>query len=372
MVRHGARSKQNREGINYKLLAMTPDIADILSAEVPPTLSSLDKTTRRYGQNDHIGPGDVLDITIFELGNGLFSSSDRGVGGGGSGASSTPVATAPPRISTQKLPPTQVEGNGTIMVPYVGTLHVAGMTPIQVAHLIQNHLWGKSQDPQVMVRIANDIGNTVIVSGEVKKPGRVVLSLADERLSDLVAIAGGASYPPSDTEIELVRHGHVGMTDLSTLENRPEEDIRADPGDRLRVIYQPRTYTAFGAVGQSQARNEIKFGTANLTLAGALARVGGPSAQMADPEAVYLLRYEDSIVAHKLGLEPSRYGKGWPVVYELNLLDPEQYFLARQIPMKDHDILLFANAATDRYYQINQLIGTLLGEASMAGLYAVR
>lgn len=272
----------------------------------------------------------------------------------------------------QNLPPTQVEGDGTIMVPYVGRMNVMGKTPSQVATLIQKSLKGKSQDPQVMVRIQNDIGNTVIVSGEVAKPGRVVLSLADEHLSDVVAIAGGTKYPPQDTQIELVRHNKIGATDLATLENHPEQDIRADPGDRIRVIYQPRTFTAFGAIGQTQQRNEIKFGTATLTLAGALSRIGGPSDNTADANGVYLLRYEDEVVCRRLGIPLKPGYHTAPVVYEIDLMNPTQYFLAQKIPVKDHDTILITNAATDSFYKINMLIGTLMGEGMTAGLYAVR
>lgn len=363
-------SKANRASLNYKLLPMSPEIADILTSEIRPLISTLNKENLRTSRNDHIGAGDVLGIAIFELGNGLFSSSDRSIGSAStSGEGSIGI---PPRISAQNLPPTQVEGDGTIMIPYVGRMNVLGKTPNQVASIIQARLRGKSQDPQVMVRIQNDIGNTVIISGEILHPGRVVLSLANENLSDVVAIAGGAKYPPKDTQIELVRNGKIGATDLATLENHPEEDIRADPGDRIHVIYQPRTFTAFGAVGQTQARNEVQFGTANLTLAGALARIGGPADNRADGNAVYLIRYEDADVCKRLGVFVKPGASSAPVIYELDMLNPTQYLLAQKIPMKDHDAILIADAVTDSFYKIDMLIGTLMGQAATIGLYGVR
>ncbi|WP_227656547.1 MULTISPECIES: polysaccharide biosynthesis/export family protein [Bombella] len=364
------KSPANKVALDYKLFQMTPEIADILASEIRPLISTLDKSNLRTSLNDHIGAGDVLGITIFELGNGLFSSSDRSLGG--TSVSGESAMAGAPRISAQNLPPTQVEGDGTIMVPYVGRMNVLGKTPTQVATIIQNHLKDKSQDPQVMVRIQNDIGNTVIVSGEVLHPGRVVLSLANEHLSDVVAIAGGAKYPPKDSQIELVRNGEIGETDLATLENHPEEDIRADPGDRIRVIYQPRTFTAFGAVGQTQQRNEIQFGTANLSLAGAIARIGGPADNRADGNAVYLIRYEDETVCKRLGIPVKEGFKSAPVVYEIDMLNPTQYFLAQKIPMKDHDTILIADAATDAIYKIDMLVGTFLGQAATLGLYGVR
>lgn len=70
-------------------------------------------------------------------------------------------------------------------------MHVAGVTPQRLAEEIRVAFAGKSQNAQVMVRIGSDIANTVIVSGAVHHPGRVLLSTAQERLSDVVAIAGG-------------------------------------------------------------------------------------------------------------------------------------------------------------------------------------
>ncbi|MCL1511275.1 polysaccharide export protein [Parasaccharibacter sp. TMW 2.1888] len=369
-VHQYTKSSANTTALHYRLFPVTPEIADILASQVRPLISTLDKSNLRVSLNDHIGAGDILGITIFELGNGLFSSSDRSVSGTSSNGES--VIGAAPRISSQNLPPTQVEGDGTIMVPYVGRMNVLGKTPSQVAMIIQSHLKDKSQDPQVMVRIQNDIGNTVIVSGEILRPGRVVLSLANEHLSDVIAIAGGAKYPPKDSQVELVRQGKIGATDLATLEDHPEEDIRADPGDRIRVIYQPRTFTAFGAVGQTQQRNEVQFGTANLSLAGAIARIGGPADNRADGNAVYLIRYEDAEICRRLGVPIKEGEHSAPVIYEIDMLNPTQYFLAQKIPMKDHDAILIADAATDAIYKIDMLIGTFMGQAATIGLYGVR
>lgn len=369
-MNHYTKSPENRAALNYKMLNVTPGITDILASEVSPLISTLNDVNFKISRNDRIGAGDILEITVFELGNGLFSSSDRSVGGASTSGESAISGT--PHISAQNLPPTQVEGDGTIMVPYIGRLKVIGKTPSQVAAIIQNGLKGKSQDPQVMVHIKDDIGNTVIVSGEISHPGRVTLSLADEHLSDVIAIAGGAKHPPKDSQVELIRNGKVGTTDLATLENHPNEDIRAAPGDRIHVIYQPRTFTAFGAVGQTQQRNEVQFGTANLTLAGALARIGGPADNRADGNAVYLIRYEDESICNRLGVPVQIGTHSAPVVYAIDMLNPTQYFLAQRIPMKDHDVLLIADASTNAIYKIDALVGTFMGQAATIGLYGVR
>lgn len=349
--------------LDFIVLPLNPAVATILAAEIPPFVSTLDATDNAPAHNDRVGAGDVLTITVFELGNGLFSS--------GGSISSTTQATGmgaasggTTGVTAQTLPPTEVETDGTILVPYVGRLHVANRTPQEVASMISRGLSGKSQNPQVMVRIASDISNTVIVSGEVHHPGRVTLSTAQERLSDLIAISGGAIYPPEDTHVQLVRHDHTAATDLGTLESYSTQDIRARPGDRVHVIYQPRTYTVFGAIGKEAT--ETPFKSPHVSLAEALARAGGPSDSRADPNAAFLFRFETEQTARKLKINTPSTPLGVPVVYQLDLMNPTSYFTAQRVPMKNHDVLVIANAKTNRFYKFTQLINTLISPAITA------
>lgn len=359
-VLEAARSQQLNP-LGFRIISVTPQVAGILSAEIPPLISSLDIASSSSSRNDRIGAGDVLTITIFELGSGLFAPT---------GGQAIPgVAPGPSaNVTNQNLPPTQVETDGTINIPYVGRLHAAGLTPQALAEIIRGNLSGKSQNPQVMVRISSDIANTVIVSGEVHHPGRVVLSTAQEHLSDVVAIAGGAVYPPEDSHVELVRGDKVGATDLGTLESFPQEDIHVHPGDRIHVIYQPRTYTVFGAAG-TQA-TETPFKSPHVSLAEALARVGGPNDNRADPNAAFLFRFEDPVAAKQLGLDTPPTPQGIPVVYQIDMMNPSSYFLAQRIPMKTKDVLLIANAKTNKFYKFDQLISTLISPAITAAYVA--
>jgi len=356
-----------RNPLDFAIVRLSPRVAAILSAEVPPLVSSLDTANNPPAHNDRIGAGDVLTITVFELGNGLFSSSGSMSTGGQSGDVGA-ISRGTTGVTTSNLPPTEVEADGTIAIPYTGRLYVSGLTPQQTAALIRTHLIGKSQNAEVMVRIASDISNTVIVSGAVHHPGRVVLSTAQERLSDVVAIAGGAIYPPEDTRVQVVRGNGAAETDLGTLETYPTEDIRARPGDRLHIVYQPRSYTIFGAAGKQAT--EVRFETPHLSLAEALARVGGPADERADPNAAFLFRFETPATARRLGLTTAVTPRGVPVVYQADLMSPTSYFLTPQISMKNKDVLLVANARTNRFYKFNSLISTLISPAITAAWIA--
>ncbi len=348
--------KPETNPIGFQIVPIAPQVINVLDSETPPSLSTLDTGTDLPSRNNLIGRGDVLAISVLEIGSGLFGGGSAGGGGGpnpllgGTGSPSTSV-------STEALPPIEVDGRGEINMPYVGPLRAAGRTPEQLAAEIEGGLKGKSQQPQVLVRVVTDLANSVIVSGEVRHPGRQPLTMAGERLLDIVAIAGGASAQPEDSVVLLRRGDQTGEVPLRTLEQDPAQNIPLRPGDRIQVSYLPRTYTVFGATGKV---SETPFNSPELTLAEALARIGGPLDERADPNAVFLFRFESSGTARDLGLPPHR-GFTAPVIYQLDMLNPTSYFLAQKFTMRDRDLIYIANAKTNKLYKFLNLISQIVG-----------
>src|SRR5207237_8414011 len=118
------------------------------------------------------------------------------------------------------------------------------------------------------------ISNPVAGAGDAVKGGRVPLSPGGVRLLEVVAAAGGANAPPHETFVQLSRGGLTATVSLATLVDHPDQNIFAEPGDVLTVIRRPQTFSAFGASGKNDANT---FGRANLSLADALAKAGGPA-----------------------------------------------------------------------------------------------
>src|SRR5579859_4062227 len=146
---------------------------------------------------DRVGPGDVLSISIYEAGVALFGRSPIAAGAAG--------ATFDTSASAQTLPPIRVDDTGDISVPYAGRLHVAGRTVEQIQAQIRNALKGMSQNPQVLVALRDTINNSVIVGGEVGRPGRLVLQTNRETLTDAVALAGGYRGNAKDLTLRITR-----------------------------------------------------------------------------------------------------------------------------------------------------------------------
>jgi polysaccharide export outer membrane protein len=307
-------------------------IPALLRSELPPP------------PTDMIGPGDVLDITIYEAGITLFAGGaapsvtmvggDAKAGGG--------AITGGTGVQAQKLPLTRVDDNGDIVIPYAGKLHVVGSTTGEVEAMIRHSLRRLSQNPQVLVTQAQVITNSVIVGGEVAKPGRLVLQTNRETLTDAIALAGGYRGTAKDLMLRLIRHNQTVDIWLNDLIAKPALDVRAYPGDRLMLVDNPRTFSVLGAPGKVE---QMPFVRSTISLAEAIAMAGGANPNAGDPAATFIFRYVTDAN-----------GKDVPVVYHLNMMKGGSYFLSQHFIMRDKDILYFGNAEANQASKMVQLI----------------
>ena len=68
---------------------------------------------------------------------------------------------------------------------------------------------------------------------------------------------------------------------------------------------------------------------------------------LAEPAGVFLYRGEIREVAERLGIDCSRFpGPIIPVIYNVNLRNPEGYFLATKFQMRNKDVIYVSNATS--------------------------
>jgi polysaccharide export outer membrane protein len=279
------------------------------------------------GMVDTIGPGDVLQISIYEVGAPLFGSR-----GGGS----TELTTG--SSSSEALQPVTVARDGRITIPWANDVIAAGKTTDELAAELRAAYRRNSENPQVMVSIRENVNNTIIVQGDVKKPGRLPLTLARERLLDVIAIAGGSTNPSLDSIVKINRVDRAAEEPMSAIEPGSDDDLRLLPQDRISVTYRPRTFTVLGATGKV---SEIPFTSPRVSLIEAIGRSGGPSDERADPAAIYVFRYEPA----EYDGSPAQGSRA--VAYKLNMRRPESYFLAQRFEMRPRDVIYVANAGAN-------------------------
>lgn len=290
---------------------------------------------------DMVGPGDVLDISVYEVGVALFGGAPAaGAATGGFDASAR----------AEKLPPARVDDNGDILLPYTGRLHVAGRTLADIGAQIRRSLSGISQNPQVLVSLREAITNSVIVGGEVTRPGRLVLPTNRETLSDAIALAGGYRGNARDLAVRVTRAGTTSEFRLSALLTGPERDARVYPGDRIAILSAPRSFSVMGAPGRVE---QLPFSAASVSLAEAIATAGGANPQLGDPQAIFVFR----IVAGEPAPDGTRKERG--VVYHVNMMKAGGYLIAQRFAMRDKDVLYIGNARANQPSKLIQIISQL-------------
>ncbi len=286
-----------------------------------------------------IAPGDIVGITIFEVGVSLF----------GNAVAAAPGSTSPmPAAAGQSLPARPIGGDGLISVPYAGDIRVVGRTPRDVEAAIEARLKGRSQAAQAIVSVTPGPTRAIIVSGDVRQPGRQPLSLAGERLSDAIAGAGGPAQRRADTIVRITRDGVTASRRLDRLVVGSAADVRLAPGDRIELVREARSFTVLGA---TRTVAEVPFEADRVTLAEAIARAGGPLDDRADARGVFLFRFEV-----ENGVEV-------PVIYRLDLINPQAYFAAQRFLMREKDVLFVANARANSVQRFLTLLNLLSSPA---------
>ena len=299
---------------------------------------------RRLSAEPVIGVGDAVSVTIWEASaGGLFSApliSDKTSTGSNSAT----------------IPEQTVGRDGAITVPYAGRIAVAGQTTRAVQQTIEKALDGKAIQPQVLVNVTRPVSNSVSVGGEVTAGARVPLSVKGDRLLDVVAAAGGVRAPVNETFVELSRGGKTSRVPLVAIIDDPRENIYLRPGDVLTLVRDPQKFIAFGATG---ANAEIPFDADGVTLAEALAKSGGLQDNRSDMRGVFVFRWETAAVARALdpGSPLPRPGQPTPVVYRLDLSDPDSLFLEQRFRIANRDLIYVSNAPATEVQKVFAVIG---------------
>jgi polysaccharide export outer membrane protein len=157
-------------------------------------------------EEDYIlGPGDLIDITVFEL-----------------------MQPGQPYVTRQR-----VSQSGRVTFPYLGTIKCAGLT----THGLEEKLGDLLEpeylvDPQVTVFVTEYRNLSVSMLNGVARPGLYPMSKQDMTLLELVAMAGGILQLTEDYGY-VIREYSPDEADLLMLEGGmpPPEDEAAEEGE---------------------------------------------------------------------------------------------------------------------------------------------
>jgi polysaccharide export outer membrane protein len=207
------------------------------------------------------------------------------------------------------------------------------------------------QEPEVIVDFDAPRAHTVIVSGDVKKPGRISLLEGVRTVADAFNQAGGSLLSANQLEIVVRRHGQVILTSqLSDL--LAGNDIPVERNDEIVVRPNVRVYTVLGAVTKS---GNVEMTKANLSLVEALGNVGGLIDMRANKTGVYVFRMGDLLT------NPTARAR----VFRLDLFQPVSIFVAQQFGVQAHDVVYVTNAPL---YEYDKVLTSIYRTFSIVGI----
>jgi polysaccharide biosynthesis/export protein len=194
------------------------------AAASPATFASVSTSDYR------VRAGDVLQINVFQL-----------------------------QDFTREAP---VDAGGTIALPLIGAVPVAGMTVRQIEEEIAQRLKAKYlQNPQVLVSVKDAVGLRVAVQGAVKNPGIFPLH-GDTTLTNVIAQANGFTEISDQSQVLILRNTDQGRVatkvDAGAILSGSAPDPQVYGGDTV-------------VVGESFIRN---FEKDALTLTGGASTLG--------------------------------------------------------------------------------------------------
>ena len=170
-----------------------------------------------------------------------------------------------------------------------------------------------------------------------------------ERILGAVSRAGGPKFPAYESLVTLQRGPTTAKAFLSEILRNPDQNIRLQPGDTVYVSRTPRYYLALGAVGPGQylglVNRRLPFEDTRLSLASAIAKVGGLSDDRANARGAFVYRFEHRAALASIGvpLQPDTPAI-IPTIYYVDISDPAGYFHANQVLMRDDDLIYVSNS----------------------------
>lgn len=234
-----------------------------------------------------------------------------------------------------------VDAEGDIYYPYVGTLHVAGMSTSQVRSLLTDRLAKYIKDPQLDVRVAAFRSQRVHVTGQVKQPGVVPITDVPLTLLDAINGTGGVTELGDLSHVFVTHDGHTQVYDVQALLNDGDltQNMLLKPGD---IIHVPdSTLSKVHVMGELMKPGSYPMYKGRMNLAEAIGAAGGIDPTTSNPGQIFVFR--------NVG--------GKPKIFWLDAESPVSMVLATEFRLQPQDVVYVANVPMARY---NRVIGQVL------------
>jgi polysaccharide biosynthesis/export protein len=311
--------------------ALTPITPDLIKRQASLTTPVPARVKDLFGVGEpyQIGPGDILNIVVWEHPELALTPANSNVSTGST--SQVDVGNG-----------YNVSADGFIQFPFAGPIKVAGLTEYQARKAITQRIGAFVNDPQVTVRIQAYRHGRVYVDGEVRTPGLQTMNDIPLTLPEAINRAGGFTVDADRSSITLTRKNVTTKINLPRLtrDGINPQSIMLQNGDLLRVANRNDSKVYLLGEVLHTAPQTMRDG--ELTLGDALGEAGGVTPESSNPRQIYVIRRGD---------------QGKAEIYHLDAASPTAYVLASAFELKSHDVVFVDPAPVVRW---NRVISMLL------------
>lgn len=330
-MRYETQTDASQPAAEARLVPITPDVIATLQAQQEAELKTVQPLLGRP-QPYTMGPGDVLSLTIWDSPQVPVGSTTLG-----------PVLTQSVSNETAIVPSgLSIAADGTVRVPYVGDVRVAGLTDAQATEEVTRRLARFIRNPQITLRVSAYRSKKVFIEGEVRVAGQVVITDVPMTVAEALARSGGVTPAGDSSNVSLFRQGKRYRINLPLLARKgvAPSDIPLLSGDLLRVA--PRDEGRVSVMGEVFRPTTLNMRNGALTLQDALAEAGGVNTTTSDPRQIYVIRNTGPDTA--------------PEVYHLSARSPVMLALAENFDLRPKDVVFVDPAPLALWNRVISLI----------------
>jgi polysaccharide export outer membrane protein len=213
-------------GLHRTIDTPASPIVEKISVSAEPAQPDQQPATLDY----QVGIGDILAVSVYARPDLSSVSSTTGIGSKGS----------------------RVDGSGSIHLPLVGSVNVAGQTVGAIRSSIETALLKYVQEPSVVVEVAEYRSKPIYLMGQFRTPGVYYL---DRPMTFLQGITLGNGFDAAANlrGVRLLRDKKIAAVDVYSLilDGRIEQNVWLRAGD---TVFLPDNRTqnifVFGAVNK--------------------------------------------------------------------------------------------------------------------------
>ena len=224
-----------------------------------------------------IGPGDLIDLTVFHV----------------------------PELILK----TRVDSNGFVSLPLLGDIKLAGLTVRDAQLLIARELVQRQMviKPEVSLFIEEYATQGITVYGEVNSPGIYPL-MGPHRLFDAISAAGG--FAPNAGHIVTIVHkastDRGQVIDLSSNQNEEQTNVMIYPRDTI-IVSKAGVVYVLGEVNKPGAF--LMPNNSSISLMKAIAMAGSTTKVASLKHAIIIRKSSEGSIEIEVSLEKIYHGK---------------------------------------------------------------